>query len=543
MFAIDAETTGLDLYHGARPYLVTVCDDDGSVRYWEWPVDPLTRAVNPPAEDLREIKDLLRGAATWGKGFTEDVSEWHVVVGQNIRFDAKALATVGVTDWPWTQTRDTLVAAHILESNRPKNLTDLALRWLGVDIEPYEKRLQEATLKCRRIVQQARLRVKRRRKKVAAPAASDLFGTEPGGQRPEEVEPLADWAIADPGRPDMPSAKDKTWKSDGWLPRAYLGWLKEHDPAAYAADYGDDHPWWTVVAEYANADSATTLALWQVLAKEVRRRGLWALYKEGLKLLPVLCGMEDRGVTLDGGRAEELRTAYEEDVGQLAATCVGIAARYGYDLEMPRSGNNQSLRTFCFGERNYTGQPAAPSRKWLDLPPLKRSDKTGEPSLDKTVLEEYEATLPPRSRQQVFVRCLRDLRKRQTALSYMEGYDRFRLAYTQNVAPPPSPEVDAADLYVLHPSLNMTGTDTLRMSSSNPNEQNISKQENFNLRYLFGPAPGREWWSLDYENIELRIPFYLSGEQELIALFEHPERPPYYGSVHLLNFHTVYPEI
>ena len=56
---------------------------------------------------------------------------------------------------------------------------------------------------------------------------------------------------------------------------------------------------------------------------------------------------------------------------------------------------------------------------------------------------------------------------------------------------------DLSNWRKLHTSLNMCGTDTLRWSSNNPNSQNISKKEGFNLRYAFGPAPGREWWSLD----------------------------------------------
>jgi hypothetical protein len=99
---------------------------------------------------------------------------------------------------------------------------------------------------------------------------------------------------------------------------------------------------------------------------------------------------------------------------------------------------------------------------------------------------------------------------------------------------------------VLHPNLNPTGTDTLRWSSSNPNAQNISKQKDaqgVTLRTLFGPAPGREWWSLDAQNIERRIPAYEAGEADIIALFERPDDPPYYGSEHLLVCHLLHREL
>lgn len=102
---------------------------------------------------------------------------------------------------------------------------------------------------------------------------------------------------------------------------------------------------------------------------------------------------------------------------------------------------------------------------------------------------------------------------------------------------------DQTGWLILHPNLNPTGTDTLRWSSQSPNEQNISKKEDFNLRYCFGPAPGREWWSCDAQNIELRIPAYEAGEQAMIDLFEKPDEAPYYGSNHLLAFDTLHPEV
>ena len=96
--------------------------------------------------------------------------------------------------------------------------------------------------------------------------------------------------------------------------------------------------------------------------------------------------------------------------------------------------------------------------------------------------------------------------------------------------------------------MNLTGSDTLRFSSANPNAQNISnrsmeEEDDQNVRWAFAPPPGYEWWSLDAKNIELRLPAYKSGEKAQIILFEDPKSPPYYGSVHLLNFSVVYPDL
>ncbi len=67
--------------------------------------------------------------------------------------------------------------------------------------------------------------------------------------------------------------------------------------------------------------------------------------------------------------------------------------------------------------------------------------------------------------------------------------------------------------------------------------------EGRNLRYCFGPLPGREWWTCDAKNIELRIPAYEAEEEEMIAIFDKPNDPPYFGSYHLLVFDTLHPKL
>jgi DNA polymerase-1 len=224
--------------------------------------------------------------------------------------------------------------------------------------------------------------------------------------------------------------------------------------------------------------------------------------------------MEQRGVTLDKKRLDQLRIDYLRESYRASEKCREIARCMDYELELPKAGNNKSLTHFCFDV--------------LGLPVINETDK-GNPSLDKATMDQYELTLPQGSAQHEFITSLKARRKRDTALQYMEGYEKYMLQRRGST-------------YVLHPNLNITGTDTLRWSSTNPNEQNISKQEGFNLRYCFGPAPGREWWDLDYENLELRIPAYEAAEKDLIEVFEHPEEPPYFGSYHLVVFHLLWPD-
>jgi len=144
---------------------------------------------------------------------------------------------------------------------------------------------------------------------------------------------------------------------------------------------------------------------------------------------------------------------------------------------------------------------------------------------------------------------LADKRKHETQLTFARSYRRFWL-----------PHRTAPGYYVLYPNINPCGTDHLRAASYNPNGQNISKKENEcaecdgdgcehcnntgvsmrSMRYCFGPAPGREWWTMDYENIERRLPAYESGEPAMVEVFEHPNEPPYWGSLYCLTASVLY---
>lgn len=596
LLAIDAETNGRDPDLGARPFFATICTDTMDQAYWEWPTDPLTRLVAIPPEDIQEIREWLDRADT--------------IVAQHAKFDVTALYFAGLTDWPWAKTEDTLLSGHLLASNRPHNLTAMAMEYLGVNILPYEEALKQAVLRARGV---ARTKLK-------------------------------DWRIARQGLEEMPSAKSQAAGCDYWLPKAvaqalhypegkctvinlkrepfdvridrqskwgnpfiigkdgtraeviakYRRWIVTQPKLMAALPelegkrlgcwckpsicHGDvlaellqkqAHPWHTVLRDYSNADSAVTVKLWQVHKQELERRGLWAIYQEQRKLLQVIWEMERVGVTAIQRNLETMQREYQGASQAAGQVCVGIARSYSigsngakqpYDLELPKGGVNNSLRDFCFGKRwqecpqcGWTPKSKKEKKELgtacpkctdtnlvertftgLALPPVRNPKaKTSAPSLDaKTAIPFYLETLPSNSKQLRFVESLLTKREYDTALSFMAAYQKFW-----------TPLEGADGWQVLHPSTNITGSATLRFSCENPNAQQISKHKKANLRRCFGPAPGREWWSLDAKNIELRLPAYLSGEEELISLFERADEPPYYGSEHLLNFSTVYPDI
>ena len=458
IISCDTETTGIDHHHGARAFLVTSCNLQGSVSYWEARVDPYTRTPVWDQKDLIEIRQQLDQAEK--------------VVFHNPRFDVKALGLIDKywKEFPWEKIEDTLLMSHLLASNQPHDLTTLAIVELGVNIESFELEMETHVKEALKLV------------KAEFPK----------------------WRIAKAGDPSMPSAKEKVWKFDMWVPRA----------VAMEKGYKDDHPWWTCTADYANIDSSVTLPLFQKMLIKVQKRNLEAIYRFRLKLLPVIAKMENRGVHVSKARFESLKERLSNESIEHHINCLNLADN---EIEsLPKNGSSNDLKYVIF-EKFKLSSP--------------KKTGSGAPSMDKGVLEHWMAELPEDSKPYKFVDNLRKYRKRQTSLGYMESYERFWVATKSKL------------IKVLFPSVNPTGTDTLRFSYQNPNAQQISKQEDVNLRYCFGPATGREWWSLDAKNIELRLPAYESGEEELISLFERPDEAPYYGSTHLLNFHTVYPDL
>jgi DNA polymerase I-like protein with 3'-5' exonuclease and polymerase domains len=468
--ALDTETTGLDLRHGAKPFLVTVCNEDGTNTWWEWSVDPLTRIPSVPIKDLREVKKLI-------------VSQ-DLIILQNTKFDVTGLLRLFRANkikltWPWHKTVDTLVAGHLLASNHPHTLEAMCVEFLGVGIGKHEKILEKAVKRARTIAKRD----------------------------------YPDWYIAKKGLPGMPSTKSKVWKNDLWLLKAVAS-QEQLEP---------NHPWWTLCANYANVDSAATIALWHKQEQLLKERDLWDIYCDRLKLPPVFYKMEDRGVTINRERLDRLVEKFKVKSHVNGKVCVNIAESYNIELTLPKSGNNGSLIETVFGKDS------------LNLPPIKYSEKTNKPSLDRETLEHFETTLPAKTKKLAFVRNLLSKRKLDTAINYMEGYERFWKPLLNGSV--------SEEWYVLHPNLNLCGADTLRCSSSNPNEQNISKKEGVNLRYCFGPAPGREWWSLDAQNVEIRIPAFEANEKELVYIFEHSSKAPYYGSYHMVIVELLYSEL
>ena len=538
IISLDTECTGLDLVHGAKPFLVTTCDTDGVIRFWEWNVDPLTRQPEIPLSDPPDITELINAS--------------ELIYLQNAKYDARALATVGI-ELPWEKVRDTLVMGHLLATNHLHNLTDMCIEYLGVDIEPHEVKIKEVTRECRAIVK----------------------------------KDLPNWRIAREGDGMMPSVnegskrgEDKPWKNDMWLPQALAKYYRTvaqrseqrtHNPLVEGSSPSRPitQEWLCACSRYANADSEHTLYLGLELERLIKERGLWNIYMHRLELVRVACEMECYGITAIGDSTETTIQEFQEYTSAAGAELVSIAKEYGHDLELAGGAAlNDNMRDFFYGVKHLVCQICGYTKRlkhwngeglasWIpaqncpkcakrnrgaldiELVPIHRpnlnlpvipNSKTGNASLDKDAMQEYLMTLEGPALD--FIRILTNKREHETALGYMEAYRRFWVP------------TGVPGHYRIHPSLNPCGTNHLRWASNSPNLQNVSGESKGELsnRTCFGPMPGREWWRMDYKSIENRIPPYECGEEKMIEVFEHPDDPPYWGSLYYLTASVFFPQ-
>jgi DNA polymerase-1 len=235
-----------------------------------------------------------------------------------------------------------------------------------------------------------------------------------------------------------------------------------------------------VAAEYCGADSATVLMLREIFAPTLKAHALESLLDTiELPLVRVLVDMEWAGIAIDRARFGELSTELTRDLAQLEQDIAQLA---GSDLNL---NSPKQLAVLLFEK--------------LQLP-VQRRTKTG-PSTDAEVLE-----------------LLADM-GHEVPRRIMEYRELQKLKSTY---------VDVLPLRInkttgrIHTSYNQTGAATGRLSSNDPNLQNIPvrTRRGEEIRRGFVPAPGCAFVVADYSQIELRLMAHLSGDAAFVKAFQ-----------------------
>ncbi|WP_406700066.1 DNA polymerase I [Singulisphaera sp. Ch08] len=234
------------------------------------------------------------------------------------------------------------------------------------------------------------------------------------------------------------------------------------------------------VANYAGEDADATWRLEAILAAKVREEGLWPLYAELERpLITVLAKMETAGIKVDVPLLSRLSKEFGDRLNTIEAEIFTLA---GHPFNI---GSGPQLRQVLFEE--------------LKLPSLQKTPG-GEPSTAQEVLEELAAKHP-------LPRLL--IQHRQLA--------KLKSTYLDSLPALVHPRDGR-----VHASFNQGVTATGRLSSSDPNLQNIPvrTEDGRQIRQAF--VAGTEGWSLltaDYSQIELRILAHYSGDPALRQAF------------------------
>ena len=236
----------------------------------------------------------------------------------------------------------------------------------------------------------------------------------------------------------------------------------------------------TDICEYAAEDADITLRLKHLLEPRLKELGLEELFWNiEMPLVRVLADMELNGVCLDTGALQETSRIFTDRMKQ-------------YEQEIYKEAGE----TFNIGSPKQVGDILFGKLQIMDKP---KKTKTGQYVTSEEVLQSLEAKYP-------IVRNILNYRGMKKLLStYIDALPKLINPRTGHI----------------HTSFNQAQTATGRLSSSDPNLQNIPVRtdDGKEIRKCFIPEDGCLFFSADYSQIELRIMAHLSGDENMMEAF------------------------
>jgi DNA polymerase-1 len=235
------------------------------------------------------------------------------------------------------------------------------------------------------------------------------------------------------------------------------------------------------VAEYSGEDADLARRLCQLLEPKLADTGLANLYDElEVPLIEVLAELEYNGIRVDVDRLRRLSQEMTQQLAAIEQEIYELAGR-SFNIASPKQ-----LRQVLFNE--------------LKLPTQRRTGITGEASTNQDTLERLAAlghALPQKI-----------LEHRQIA--------KLKGTYVDALPDLINPETGR-----IHASFNQTVAATGRLSSSDPNLQNIPvrREQGRQIRQAFLPAEGWQLLTADYSQIELRLLAHFCGDETLRRAF------------------------
>ena len=234
------------------------------------------------------------------------------------------------------------------------------------------------------------------------------------------------------------------------------------------------------ICDYACEDADITLQLMEPLKAEMEKNQLTRVFHEiEMPLMPVLAQMERNGVRLDTEALSETGEQFRQRMQQLETEIYELAG-HPFTITSPRQ-----VGEVLFDE--------------LKLNEKAKKTKSGQYSTGEEVLEAIKHKHP------IVEKILAHRALKKLISTYIDALPKLINPATGRI----------------HTSFNQAVTATGRLSSSNPNLQNIPVRgdDGREIRKAFVPEPGCIFFSADYSQIELRIMAHLSADEHLVNDF------------------------
>ena len=246
-----------------------------------------------------------------------------------------------------------------------------------------------------------------------------------------------------------------------------------------------DHVDIAVASDYAAADADITWRLREIFEPQLEQQELRGLMDETeMELIPVLVRMQRHGIRMDSGVLHEMSADMFRQLGEIES---GIYASVGHQVNL---NSPAQLSDLLFKE--------------LGLPRTKRT-KTGNYSTDANSLESLIGIHP------VVDQILEYRQVSKLKSTYVDALPEMVNPVTGRV----------------HTSYNQTGSATGRISSSDPNLQNIPIRTELGRQvrraFVAEGAPDWQLFSADYSQIELRVLAHMSKDAGLLEAFRRGE--------------------
>ena len=234
------------------------------------------------------------------------------------------------------------------------------------------------------------------------------------------------------------------------------------------------------VYEYAAEDADVTLQLRNILEPQLKENGLWTLFDDiEMPLVPVLADMEMNGVRID--------TASLAETSRLLTNRMNDIEQHIYQL---------AGEPFNIASPKQVGEILFAKMKIIEKP---KKTKTGQYVTSEEVLQQLKG------KHEIVGKILEHRGLKKLLGTYVDALPKLVNPRTGHI----------------HTSFNQTVTATGRLSSSDPNLQNIPVRgdDGKEIRRAFIPEEGCLFFSADYSQIELRVMAHLSADKNMIEAF------------------------